>query len=49
MIRTKTGAATGALAGALIGYNTKGQRQKDKRALIGGLLGAAAGAQSDTV
>jgi outer membrane protein OmpA-like peptidoglycan-associated protein len=40
--RTKTGAATGAVAGALLGYNTKGHH-KGRRALIGGLLGAVAG------
>jgi outer membrane protein OmpA-like peptidoglycan-associated protein len=40
--RTKTGLAGGALAGALLGYNTKGHH-KGRRALIGGLLGAAAG------
>lgn len=40
--RTKTGAFTGALAGALIGYNTKGKHKK-RRAAIGALAGAALG------
>ncbi len=39
--RTKTGAATGALAGAALAYNT-GSRDA-KSAIIGGLLGAALG------
>lgn len=39
--RTKTGAATGALAGAAIGYNT-GNRDATS-AIVGGLLGAALG------
>jgi outer membrane protein OmpA-like peptidoglycan-associated protein len=40
--RTVTGVAAGALAGSLIGYNT-GHHHHSKNALIGGLLGAAAG------
>jgi len=40
--RTKTGALAGAIAGALIGYNTKGSH-KNRRAAIGALAGAAAG------
>lgn len=40
--RTKTGALTGAIAGALIGYNTKG-KHKNRRAAIGALAGAALG------
>ena len=40
--RTKTGAAVGAIAGALIGYNTKG-KNKNKRAALGALAGAALG------
>ena len=39
--RTKTGAATGALAGSMIAYNT-GSRDA-KSAIIGGLIGAALG------
>jgi len=39
--RTKTGAATGAIAGALLGYNKKGGNATT--ALVGGLLGAAVG------
>lgn len=39
--RTKTGAATGAVAGAMLAYNT-GSRDA-KSAIIGGLLGAALG------
>ena len=40
--RTKTGALMGALAGAAIGYNTKG-KNKNKRAALGALAGAALG------
>ncbi len=40
--RTKTGAAVGAITGALIGYNTKGHH-KGQRAAIGALAGAALG------
>lgn len=39
--RTKTGAATGALAGAALGYNVGGHDAKS--AVVGGLLGAALG------
>lgn len=39
--RTKTGVATGALAGSVIGYNTGSHDAKS--AIIGGLLGAAVG------
>lgn len=39
--RTKTGAATGALAGAALGYNVGGYNAKS--AVVGGLLGAALG------
>ncbi len=39
---TQAGAATGAVAGAVIGYNTHGHH-KGRRAAVGALLGAAAG------
>lgn len=42
--RTKTGLAGGALAGALLGYNTGGSKKhRGERAIVGGLLGAAVG------
>ncbi len=40
--RTKTGAVLGAITGAVIGYNTKGQH-KNRRAALGALAGAALG------
>lgn len=40
--RTKTGAVLGALAGAVTGYNTKGNHKK-RRAAIGALAGAVIG------
>lgn len=40
--RTKTGALMGAIAGAVTGYNTKGNHKK-RRAAIGALAGAAIG------
>ena len=40
---TQAGAATGALAGAVIGYNTKGHH-RGRRAAIGAIAGAATGA-----
>lgn len=40
--RTKTGAALGAITGAVVGYNAKGKNRRTN-AIIGGVLGAAAG------
>jgi len=41
---TQTGAAIGALAGSVIGYNSAGHHSRGSGAIVGGLLGAAVGA-----